>query len=66
MTVTVNGSPREVPPGTTIAQLVEILGLAHAAVAAELNKALVPKRRHAETTLSEGDTIELVSLIGGG
>lgn len=66
MTVTVNGAKLEIAPGTTIAALIEELGLGRAAVAAEVNKALIPKRRHAETVLAEGDAVELVSLVGGG
>lgn len=66
MTVTVNGAKREIAPGTTISALIEELGMGRAAVAAEVNKTLVPKRRHAETVLAEGDSVELVSLVGGG
>lgn len=66
MTITVNGESRDVPEGTTVAALVVLLGLEKAAVAAEVNGTLVPKRRHAEAALSPGDKVELVSLVGGG
>lgn len=66
MTLTVNGQAREVPEGTTVRALIEQLGLAGAACAAEVNKRLVPRREHAEHPLREGDVIELVSLVGGG
>lgn len=66
MTITVNGETRDVPEGTTVAALVVRLGLEKAAVAAEVNGTLVPKRRHADTTLTLGDKVELVSLVGGG
>ncbi len=66
MTVTVNGEPREVPDTTTVRDLIERLGLGNAACAAEVNREVVPKRRHAEHTLHQGDVVELVSLVGGG
>ena len=66
MTVIVNGQPQEVPEGTTVQELIRRLGLDKAACAAELNRRLIPKRDHAAKALTEGDTIELVSLVGGG
>lgn len=66
MTVHVNGEPRPVPSGTTIEGLIALLGLHRAACAAEVNKALVPKREHGQTALRDGDRVELVSLVGGG
>lgn len=66
MTITVNGNPQEIRPGTTVAELIDHLGLGKGAVAAEVNGKLVPKRNHPTTALVEGDTIELVSLVGGG
>lgn len=66
MTLEVNGNPRQVATGTTIAALLEVLGLARQACAVEVNKALVPKTRHDEHTLAEGDRVEVVTLVGGG
>ena len=66
MVVVVNGAAREVPEGTTVAGLIESLGMGSGAVAAEVNQKLVPKRSHAGTALREGDKVELVSLVGGG
>lgn len=66
MLVTVNGQPHQLPDGTTIHDLIRRLGLDKSACAAELNKSLIPKRQHSDQRLSEGDTIELVSLVGGG
>jgi len=64
--ITVNGQKRSLPPGTTVATLLNELGLSGQPAAVEVNKSLVPKRRHAEQTLSEGDTVEVVTLVGGG
>ena len=64
--ISVNGSPRSVAPGTTIAGLIAELGLAGKPVAVEKNREIVPKADHATTTLAAGDRLELVTFVGGG
>lgn len=66
MLITVNGQPRQIAETTTIADLLAELGLAPATVAVEVNLDLVPRARHTEYRLSAGDTLEVVSLVGGG
>ncbi len=66
MIVTVNGDNREIPDGTSVRGLLELLNLAAAAAAVEINRKLVRKADHAATTLKPGDTIEIVTLVGGG
>lgn len=65
-TLNVNGEPRSVPPGTTIAALVEQLGLGKTACAVEVNRELAPKATHHDRTLADGDQVEIVTLVGGG
>lgn len=64
--VVVNGQSLGVDAGTTLAQLIEKVGSAGRACAAEVNQRLVPKREHAARILEPGDRVELVSLVGGG
>ena len=66
MRITLNGEPREVADSTTLRELVEHSTPPGSACAAEVNKDLVPRRKHQETVLREGDTVELVTLVGGG
>lgn len=66
ITICVNGQPREAPEGATVAALLAEAGLAGKPVAVEVNRNLVPARRHAEQTLAEGDQVEIVTLVGGG
>ncbi len=66
MNIVVNGSPQQVEGGTTVAQLLAQLKLPPRGVAVELNLQIVPRPRHAEQTLAEGDRLEIVSLVGGG
>jgi sulfur carrier protein len=66
MEVTVNGSRRDVPNGLTVRGLVEHLGLTEGPVAVEINRAIVPRARHAEHGVAPGDVIEIVHFVGGG
>ena len=61
-----NGEPREVAPATSVAALLELLQLPTRQVAVEVNLQLVPRGRHTECLLAEGDRVEIVSLVGGG
>lgn len=66
MEICYNGQPRQVEEGTTVAALLEELGLKPAYLAVEVNFELVPRTRHAERRLQAGDTLEVVTLVGGG
>jgi len=64
--ISVNGEPRELAEGATVAQLLEALELAGKYVAVEVNLELVPRGRHAAHRLAEGDRLEIVTFVGGG
>ncbi len=64
-TITLNGQPHTTD-ATTVADLLREQGLEGQAVAVELNQSVVPKRDHPGQPLQNGDTIELVTLVGGG
>lgn len=64
--VTVNGEPKELPPGATVRTLIESLGLHTRACAAEVNERLIPKQQHEQHPLAPDDRIEIVTLVGGG
>ena len=66
MRVEINGEPREIAPGSTVATLLASLGLADRPVAVERNQAIVPRAQHGATPLAEGDRLELVQFVGGG
>ncbi|HEV7265714.1 MAG TPA: sulfur carrier protein ThiS [Falsiroseomonas sp.] len=64
--VEVNGEPREVPEGASVADLLGLLGLAAPKVAVERNLEIVPRSAWAGIRLAEGDRLEVVHFIGGG
>ena len=61
-----NGQPRDIEPGTTIARLIESLNMQPRYLAVERNFELVPRARHAQCMLKDGDKLEIVTLVGGG
>jgi sulfur carrier protein len=66
MHIQVNGQPREIADGATVAALLAELKVAQPQVAVELNLEVVPRARHAQTLLHDGDRLEVVTLVGGG
>ena len=66
MRITVNGEAQEIEDRTTVRGLIELLDLAGGPVAVERNGEIVPRAGHADTSLLEGDVIEIVHFVGGG
>ena len=68
MKLTINGETKDVPlpADATIVELLDQMGLKGRPVAVERNRQIVPRREHDQTTLAEGDALELVTLVGGG
>ena len=66
MRLVVNGEERQADADTTVAALLASLGLADTLVAVERNEHVVPRARHAETLLHDGDRVEVVQFVGGG
>lgn len=64
--VTLNGQAAELEAGLTVATLLEQRQLAGKRLAVERNGEIVPRARHAETALVEGDQLEIVVAVGGG
>ncbi len=66
MDVLVNGEPRKVPPATTVASLLDTVGIDPRTVAVELNRVVVKRARYAETVVPPGAEVEIVAFVGGG
>jgi thiamine biosynthesis protein ThiS len=65
MKLTINGQQQDSAP-STLAQLIEHLGMKQDRVAVELNRNIVPRDQWAATNLAEGDQLEIVHFVGGG
>ena len=66
MMLTVNDMAHELSDGGSVRDLVVALGLGDVPVAVEVNRQLVPRRRHETEELHNGDRVEVVTLVGGG
>jgi sulfur carrier protein len=66
MNIQVNGQGHEIAAGSTVANLLGELGVSQPHVAVEVNLEVVPRAQHRDTILSDGDRIEVVTLVGGG
>lgn len=66
ISITVNGEARTLPVALSVAQLLQTMDVAGKRVAVERNGEIVPKSRHADTLLQDGDRLEIVIAVGGG
>ncbi|KPK81274.1 MAG: hypothetical protein AMJ81_10710 [Phycisphaerae bacterium SM23_33] len=66
MLVYVNGRQQEVPEGSTVADLINLLEVQPRRIAVERNRQLVRRAAFADTSLAPEDRIEIVTLVGGG
>lgn len=69
MKLTINGESRDFPDLSapqTVASLLAALALAGKRIAVEHNGEIVPRSRHGETPVAEGDRFEIVVAVGGG
>ena len=66
LSLTVNGDPRRIAAGSSVADLVADIGLNPAKVAVERNAVIVPRSTLADVALADGDVLEIVHFVGGG
>ncbi|MFQ6672050.1 MAG: sulfur carrier protein ThiS [Candidatus Tectimicrobiota bacterium] len=66
VTIRLNGERHELADMTTVAKLLEELGLQPELLAVERNRDIVPKAAYGETVFEEGDVVEIVTFVGGG
>ncbi|MGH8114351.1 MAG: sulfur carrier protein ThiS [Rhodanobacteraceae bacterium] len=66
MQITLNGQVHDCKPATTVTTLLVETGHGERKVAVEVNREIVPRSRHAQHTLQDGDQVEIVQAIGGG
>lgn len=66
MYIHVNGQPRDVSDGMTVAGLLQALQLTAQKVAVEVNLEILERQDFDGRPLNEGDRVEIMSFIGGG
>lgn len=64
--IIVNGEPKRVPEGTTVARLLELLSIRGERVAVEVNLDVIRRDDRTSRVLADHDQVEIVSFVGGG
>jgi sulfur carrier protein len=64
--VKLNGEPRELPEGASVAQAVAELTALGTGIAAAVNGDVIPRGSWAATLLRAGDQVEVVTAVQGG
>lgn len=66
MKIILNGSPREVADGSTVASVVAELARAGSGMAVALNDEVVRRGQWTETALRDDDRLEVLTAVQGG
>ncbi|HEU5375703.1 MAG TPA: sulfur carrier protein ThiS [Ktedonobacteraceae bacterium] len=66
ITISANGQPRAVRAGSTIADLLREVSVTPSHVVVQMDGAIIPRGEFEQTILHEGNTLEIVTLVGGG
>ena len=66
MQLTINGDERSFDAPLSLAGLLEQLGLKLDRVAVEYNRNIVARPQWSETSLEDGDRLEIVQFVGSG
>lgn len=66
MIVIVNGAERDVPPGATVTDLVEVMEVPPRGVAVAVEAAVVPRSAWSRTVVAAGARVDVVTAMQGG
>ena len=64
--LSLNGEATSLPETSTLSALLEQQGYQTQKIAVAINGAFVPRSQYAETTVNDGDEIEVIQAVGGG
>ena len=64
--VTINGEEKDGYDERSVAEMLERAGFDRSRIALEINGTIISKKEYNETLLRSGDSIEVVSFVGGG
>jgi sulfur carrier protein len=62
----VNGAEREIPPETSVRELLALLGFEGKRIAVAVNRNVVPRSTFDTHRLAAGDRVEILEAVGGG
>jgi thiamine biosynthesis protein ThiS len=64
--VTINGQPREFERELGLPELIKQLEITHPRIAVAHNGLVLRRDEHDATVVRDGDTLEIVRMVGGG
>lgn len=65
MRLKLNGQERELEPVASVEELIARLGV-HRMIVVEHNGVILRREQYAVTPVTDGDTLEIVHMVGGG
>jgi sulfur carrier protein len=66
VTATINGERKDLPNGTTLAALLDSLGVPAAGIAVAVNASVVRRAAFDSHALADGDSVEIIRAVAGG
>ena len=66
MNITLNGEARAIDAGLSLQQLLDSLEINCEALVVQRNDDIVARAQFSDTSLAEGDALELIRFVGGG
>lgn len=66
MKLTVNGNEMEFVENISVQGMLDTMNNQNKMIVIEKNLEIIPKEKFFETILKEGDSIEIISFVGGG
>ena len=66
MRIRLNGEPHELDAPLSVGALLARLGIDPRRVAVEHNLVVLKRERYDDTSVNEGDEVEIVNFVGGG
>ncbi len=66
LSIRVNGEPRTLGAGASLAELIEALALSGRKLAVAVNRVVVPRAQYRARRLANGDRVEILEAVGGG
>jgi thiamine biosynthesis protein ThiS len=64
--IQLNGAPIAVVEGISLGELVDSRGIERRMIAVEYNTEIIPRYDYDDTTIQDGDRLEIVHMVGGG
>ncbi|MEM9366077.1 MAG: sulfur carrier protein ThiS [Planctomycetota bacterium] len=64
--VHVNGETHQLPGSVSILELLSLVDVPPNYLAVEVNEEVIPRENHGLVRVSDGDHVEVVTLVGGG